>query len=74
MTAKSIIFLTTNNEHCYLDLNTIISKDGLHGRLMILELNKTGVSIIENNNENLTISIRPESILYQILLNLENES
>lgn len=73
MSNKSSLFLTKDNEHCYTDCSEPNFKDGKHiGDTITLEMSKSNISIVANDNDDLIIEIKPGSELYELIKMMKN--
>jgi len=74
MSSKSTIFLTNDNEHCYIDGSDPVFEDGHNkGYPIILEISKKNIDVVSNDEEDLIISIKPGSELYDRLRKMNNK-
>ncbi len=58
MSTKSSIFLTEDDEHCYFE-----HFDGT----IVLEMDKKNIEILENDEFNLIIEIKPDCELFKLI-------
>lgn len=72
MSLNTTIFLTSDNEHCYINGNDkIYDKNGSYiGSPIILELDKSNIEIVTNNENDLIIEITPGTDIYNIIRNI----
>ena len=71
MSVNTTIFLTSDNEHCYIDGgNKTYNKEGFIGNAIILEMSKSNIRIVTNNEEDLIIKIAPGTEIYNIIRNI----
>lgn len=71
MSVNTTIFLTSDNEHCYIDGNNkTYNEEGFIGNAIILEMSKSNISIVTNNEEDLIIEIAPGTEIYNIIRNI----
>ena len=68
MSSKSTIFLTSDNEHFYLDCSEpLLDKEGNRKYAITLEFSKNNIRIDLNDDEDLVITlINPDSDIYNI--------
>jgi hypothetical protein len=64
MSSKTTIFLTEDNEHCYLD-------GSQPDRPLVLEMSDENIVILVNDNDGVVIQIRPNCQLYEIIKKLK---
>lgn len=68
MSTKHSIFLTKDNEHCYLEMNEPFYEDSKFiGYTMVLEISKENVKIEHNGEDALVLEIHPNSELHKLL-------
>ena len=58
MSSKSTIFLTNENEHCYFELLD---------ETIVLEMKKSNIEILINDDEDLIIEIKPDCDFYKLI-------
>ena len=58
MSTKSTVLLTDDNEHWYFDCSSVPDD-------IIIEIDKKNITILEDDEDNLIISIKPNTSLYE---------
>jgi hypothetical protein len=77
MSSLKTIFLTRDNEHCFVDMGEWVShpqNESEKGYPIILEMSKQNVSIEINNEHDLVISIKPGTELHDIFKQIKWET
>jgi len=71
MSTKSTIFLTNDNEHCYLEFSQELNNNDEYVTHFIdLEMNKSNIKVIVNDKNDLVIRIFKGSELYDNILSI----
>lgn len=74
MSTRSTIALTKDDEHIYTDCTYPSYVDGKFiGNLIIVEMSKRNINILDDSDDLLIIEIKPGSELYNIFKNINQE-
>lgn len=68
MSTKSSIFLTNDNEHCYVETNSY-TDDQMD---IFMEFSKKNIEIILNDDEDLVIKIKGGTEIHKIIGNIKS--
>lgn len=71
MSTKSTIFLTSDNEHCYIEHTGMSDEKGNWiSDTIVLEMSKKHTDLLANDDDDITVEILPNNELYDIFKNL----
>jgi len=77
MSSRTTLFLTRDNEHCFFEGNEPHYEnddiDKFLGWTIVLEMDKSNIRIIANDDEDLIIAIDPGSELYELIKMMRND-
>lgn len=69
MSSKDTIFLTEDNEHCYIDCDEVTENErgGYLGEDIIMEFSKGNIQILRNDDDDLIIQIKAGTEIHRTI-------